>query len=374
MFLCMKVSRVLPALACSLALVSCSSGAETVTVTATEWVDPDSGEAVTTEVGAPVAPATEADGNDAQSNSDWAAEYAQVLDNPGAHNFDLPNPSGFEVAYVPNGEYAYALVEANGGGAPELLLSSMSVDEYSNHFARVLVFSTDGGSLQSSGQTLIYGAAGAGGSRAAVEASQLGRGLYQNQWSSGTGDGESTWFDVDGANLTNPADTGDYSARFAAPAHLTVNWLPVEDRSALETGALTVALPEDPYSAHADGPDVVVEGTVVAKTGAELRPEGMPNGEDPASEYFLLQLDAPQEFTDHNHAGSVYESTTEFVSLGAREIGARGYTNVRSPEWEQFAGKRVRLTIAPQHIHFQTDASMPTGALRVARFQAAEVL
>ena len=100
----------------------------------------------------------------------------------------------------------------------------------------------------------------------------------------------------------------------------------------------------------------------------------MPNGEDPASEYFLLQLDAPQEFTDHNHAGSVYENTTEFVSLGAREIGARGYTNVRSPEWEQFAGKRVRLTIAPQHIHFQTDASMPTGALRVARFQAAEVL
>lgn len=203
-----KVSRTLPVIAYPLALVSCSSSPETVTVTATAWVDPDSGEVMTTHLGAPADPAatTDADsGEDTLAVPDWAAEYATVLDDPGAHNFEVPNPSGFDVAYVPNGEYSYALVEANGGGAPELLLSSMSVDEYSSRFARVLVFSTDSGSLESSDQALISGAAGAGGSRVSVEASQLGRGLYQNQWSSG-------------AAISTPAEAGGFSAQFAGPA------------------------------------------------------------------------------------------------------------------------------------------------------------
>lgn len=119
---------------------------------------------------------------------------------------------------------------------------------------------------------------------------------------------------------------------------------------------------------------MVVEGTVVKKTGAQLQPEGTPNGEDPASEYFLLHMHAPQEFTDHNHAGSVFTNTTEYVFLGARETSARGYANVQNTEWEHFVGERVRLTIAPQHVRFQTDASMPMGALRVARYESAEVL
>ena len=154
---------------------------------------------------------------------------------------------------------------------------------------------------------------------------------------------------------------------------MAVNWHPSQDRAALDAGELTVSLPEKRGLAPVDEPDVVIEGTVVAKTGAELI-DSMPNGEDPASEYFLLQLDAPREFTDHYHATSVYTREAEYVSLGRREISARGHERLDGLEWERLQGERVRLTVAPENVHFPTDASMPTGALRVSRFVSAEIL
>ena len=367
----MKVSRALAPLACALFLASCSTAGETVVVTATEWVDPDSGEVVTTEIGAPSAPEDATEEN--SGATEWPAEYAKVLDDPEAYNFNVPSPGRDEVDHVPDGEYFYALVEANGGGAPELLLSSMSSDEHSNHFARVLVFSTDGGSLETSSDSLIYGAAGAGGSRAGVEASQLGRGLFQAHWVSGTGDGSTVWHDVDGAALSSPTEPEEMNVQYPRPGHLAVNWHPTQDRAALDAGELTVSLPEMRGLAPVDEPDVVIEGTVVAKTGAELI-DSMPNGEDPASEYFLLQLDAPREFTDHHHATSVYTREAEYVSLGRREISARGHERLDGLEWERLQGERVRLTVAPEHVHFPTDTSMPTGALRVSQYKSAEIL
>lgn len=334
-------------------------------VTATEWVDPDSGEVVTTEVGTPSAPKGD--------TADWPAEYAKVLDDPAAYNFNVPSPGRDEVDHVPDGDYFYALVEANGGGAPELLLSSMSSDEHANHFARVLVFSTDGGSLQTSSESVIYGAAGAGGSRAGVQASQLGRGLFQAHWVSGTGDGSTVWHDVDGATLSSPTEPEEMNVQSPRPGHLNVDWQPTDDRAALDAGELTVSMPEMRSPAPVDEPDVVIEGTVVAKTGTELI-DSMPNGEDPDSEYFLLQLDEPREFTDYYHATSVYTRDAEYVSLGRREISARGNERLEGLEWEQLAGERVRLTVPAENVHFPTDTSMPPKALRVSRFASAEIL
>ena len=68
---------------------------------------------------------------------------------------------------------------------------------YSDRYASVLVFTTDGGALEVADQSLVYGAAGAGGFRAGLFASQLGRGLYQTTHSSGMGEGQSTWVDLE---------------------------------------------------------------------------------------------------------------------------------------------------------------------------------
>lgn len=371
----MKRLRVVPALACAAAcgvvLTGCASGGETVVVTATAWVDPDSGEVVTTEVGAPAAPQ---DAAESHNDVDWQSEYASVLDNPSVYDFNGANPAGVEVEFSPEGKYEYALAEVNGGGNPELLLSSWGTDPGQGRYARVLVFSVDGGTLEHSTQALTMGAAGAGGFRAAVEASQLGRGLYQVTGSSGRGEGESRWCDVDGAQLGAVSQPSPARLTGSLPLHLLITWTPVEDRSALDAGQQTLLMPDDEYPSQVDAPDVVVEGNVVKKTGAELRPEGMPNGEDPNSEYILLQLDSPQEFTDYMHAGEVYTRETDAVALGKNEASQLGYTFVDGMEWEALIGQRVRLTIAPGHVHFQTDASMPTGALRVGRFEQVEVL
>ena len=121
----------LPFVACALALSACSGSGDTVVVTATEVVDPDSGEVYTTVAGQPEEPPARKQDTRAKE-ADWRTEYAKVLDNPGSYNFDLPNPTGIALEYAPDGNYRYALVEANGGGTPELLLSFDGVDEMSN--------------------------------------------------------------------------------------------------------------------------------------------------------------------------------------------------------------------------------------------------
>ena len=366
-----------PFVACALALSACSGSGDTVVVTATEVVDADSGEVYTTVVGQPEeqpARKQEHKQDTVDKESDWRAEYTKVLDNPGSYNFDLPNPTGIALKYAPEGNYRYALVEANGGGTPELLLSFDGVDEMSNHFSRVLLFRIgDGGSAEASTSILTHGASGAGGYRATIQASQLGYGLYQSEHSSGTGDGETTWCAIDGSEIMPAEKARDFNIQFATPLHLAITWTPIEDRGPLERGDLTVSLPETRRGIAPDGAaDVVAEGTVVMKHGYEIRPEGMPNGEDPNSEYLLLQLDASQDFTDYRASGEVVTSDTDTISLGGREISR--YPRDWGTEWEQVLGKRVRLTIGADAVHFQTDTGMPMGALRVTDFKDVEVL
>ena len=363
----------LPFVSCALALGACSGSGDTVVVTATEVVDPDSGEVYTTVVGQPEEQSARKQDTRAKE-SDWRTEYAKVLDNPGSHNFDLPNPTGIALEYAPEGHYRYALVEANGGGAAELLLSFDGVDEMSNHFSRVLLFRVgDGGTAEASTSILTQGASGAGGYRATIQASQLGYGLYQSEHSSGTGAGETTWCAIDGTEIMPAEKPRDFNIQFATPLHLAITWTPIEDPGPLESGDLTVALPETRRGIAPDGAaDAVAEGTVVMKHGYEIRPEGMPNNEDPTSEYLLLQLDAPQEFTDYRASGDVVTRDTDTISLGGREISR--YPRDWGTEWEQVLGKRVRLTIGADAVHFQTDTGMPMGALRVMDFKDVEVL
>ena len=353
--------------ASSVAFVSACAGGdsrETVVETSVKWVNPDGSE-IEGEDGP--------DGEKGSSTSNWRELYAKVLDAPGEQNFDVPLATDGELDFTLNGNYNYALVEANGGGNPELLLSQWGDNMHSDRYASVLVFTTDGGSLEVADQSLVYGAAGAGGFRAGLFASQLGRGLYQTTHSSGTGEGQSTWVDLEGSSLVASQESSGFSAMNSSPLHLVIDWMTPEDRAPLDAGELTVHLEESTVE-RVGGEDVVIEGTVVMKTGAELQPEGMPNGEDPSSEYFLLELDSPQEFTDYQHAGSVYTKSTDSVSLGRREISARGHQYLQNLEWEKVVGQRVRLTVAPQYMHFQTDAGMPVGALRVGRYESVEIL
>lgn len=354
------MKRIWAIAALPLALSACSPSAEPVVVTATAIADPDSSEVYTTVMDEP-------------SAVDWQSEYAKVLDKADTYEFDVANPAGIDMEFVPNGDFQYALVEATGGGAPELLLSQWSVDSYSNRFARALLFSVDSGSLVQASNGLTYGAAGAGGFRAGVEASQLGLGLYQSQWSSGTGDGESVWCLLNGETLETEGEPQGYRATSLPRLHLTIDWTPIADRAPLEAGELTVSIPEADTPSPVDGPDVVITGTVVKKTAAELEPEGTPNGEAMDSEYYMLELDAPREFTDYSRPGSETTRTAEYVDLGRIE-NPGPYSRTQGTEWKALEGKRVTITVDPAYVWFQTGASMPLGALRLGRYKGVEIL
>ena len=152
----------------------CAGGGEpeTVVVTSTQWVDPETGEATDTEE--PAAPERDAGSERPSLGTDWQSEYEWVLSHPGDYAVNSA------AQYTPDGTYEYALVEATGGGTPELLLAVGGSDT-----TPVIVFTIgEDGKARASTDVLVMGAPGNGGGRLAVWASAGGRGVYQISGSS----------------------------------------------------------------------------------------------------------------------------------------------------------------------------------------------
>lgn len=360
----MKLLRSAAALTCALAVASSLASCSSVLPDRSELAEPST-------QADPSANPEKAPSAGRGSKVDWATEYAAVLDNVDSYDFNLPNPAGIKVEFTPYNQYNYALVEANGGGAPELLVSSAGHDPADGRYWRVLVFTVDNGKLEQSDVALTKGAAGAGGYRAVLAASQLGRGLYQTEGWSGEDSGETVWCELDGATPVVATKPAAVALSRPQPLQMDIEWPHIDDRTALEAGELTVSL-QEPEGYEVDAPDVVVSGKVVEKTGAEISPDGTPNGEAPESKYYLLELSSPQEFTDYRGGGTPSTQTTEYVDLGKDELD--GAHSRKSLEWEHLVGEHVELTVDPAFVHFQMDASMPTGALRVGTFRDAKVL
>lgn len=120
------------------------------------------------------------------------------------------------------------------------------------------------------------------------------------------------------------------------------------------------AVSEVAVSGAQDG-QVEFTGTVARYTGAELAPSGqMPNGEDPSSVYFVLDLDSPQMVYGRTAPGYKTEEVKRF-KLGKNEIGASGHASQDGLEWEQYVGKRVKILVDEGDVNFPTDTSMPLG-------------
>lgn len=133
------------------------------------------------------------------------------------------------------------------------------------------------------------------------------------------------------------------------------------DSSALAGGGVSeVAVSEVAVSGAQDG-QVEFTGTVARYTGAELAPSGqMPNGEDPSSVYFVLDLDSPRMVYGRTAPGYKTEEVKRF-KLGKNEIGASGHASQDGLEWEQYVGKRVKILVDEGDVNFPTDTSMPLG-------------
>lgn len=349
--------RLAIALVLPLVLAGCSGlgTRETVHVTSTQWVDPESGEVVENAEPAAV-------------DGAWKQEYEWVLDHPGNYPIDPDFP------FSPDGVYSYALVEANGGGAPELLLASLD-----GHTNAILLFSIGAdGKAHPSSQLLIDGTPGDGAAREAVHASAGGTGIYQVSGSSRSLQHNSRHYVLNGTSLESAGDT-EVDIMGELPDHLGVEWVPVSDKQPLHDGTLTVSHLSTPDGS--ENPDevgdgqVAYEGTVRKYTGGELTASigSMPNGEDPSSEYFVLDLDSPQMVRGRTAPGYKTEEVERF-KLGKRERSQRGALYEDGLEFEQYVGKRLRVLVDEGDVNFPTDTSMPLGVPGFGASMVFEVL
>lgn len=346
---------------------------ETILVTSTQWVAADEDQTAAEEPSEAQATSSQrtfsgdVPAPEGVAGAGWAKEYEWVLDHPS----DYPVSSA--ATYTPNGTYEYALVEATGGGAPELLLAVGGTDT-----SPVIAFTIGpDGKARATKDVLVMGAPGNGPGRLAVWASAKGQGLYQITTSAGAPTAASDLFTIDGAKLRSAGASEVFDNGGYLPDHQLIEWLPVADRAALRNRELTVMSPAnaagsrtaEPSTAAADqdpNDTSTFTGNVVRKTGDEImspKGYGMPNGQDGDSEYFILQLDSPRTVTAI-HAPDTMTETISEISLGYREYKNGAVSLTSGLEWEQYVGERIEITVGYDDRNFPTDTTMPIGMMR----------
>ncbi|GAB3087005.1 hypothetical protein [Corynebacterium aquatimens] len=337
-------------------------------------------------------------GNGSNKSTAWYKAYRDVLSDPAKY------PLNDAVRFTPTNEFYYALVEANGGGAPELLLAHRGED-----FSPVIVFtiSQPGGTVAST-DNLIMGVASAGGDRMRLESSISGEGLYQIDWTSTSHTGSSQKYKLEGSNPVAAGTAEQFPNLDLLPDHQVIRWTRSDDLSALDAGIKGSVADPDQFpggrggvelidrneleggsgsaagsrdtghgaarsAAGADGVtdmgsgQAVAIGTVRKVTAGELMDSGAtPNGEPADQTHYILQFDHPVTVTAKKLNG-VFTYTQDYAALGEKSQFAND-----SGRWERFVGKRVRITSSD--LWYPTDASLPLGVLRVGNATNVEVL
>lgn len=355
-------SAVILASLTSLTLAACGAGdggPETIVTTSTTFVNPD---------GSEVDPAhfpdwaKEPSPQNEEGEGDWMSEYEYVIAHPTEYTFET------EALVEPTGSYSYALVEATGDDVPELLLQ-----QDSSEFAPVLVFTIgDDGKAHPSTNVLIDGVRSAGGSRAAIFASATGEGLYQESHNGMRPEVDFQLYSVDGDTLTKVGAPEEAHIEAIPEKYQEVTWTSTTDPSALQQGAPAAAAPAEGAQDEAPGDDMVLgEGEFVG-TVEELTIEealALAGADDPSapesgSKYWVLHFDSPQDIsaTKGGSQGPVTQNT-EYMRLGYSEIRSSGNLD-SGTEWAQYVGKRVKVSLDPSKLWWQSDVSYPLGTIR----------
>lgn len=342
----------------------CAGGGtqETILVTSTQWVAGEGdGADASPEPEAPkdetTAAAESTKSARGKVNDSWRNEYDWVLDHPGDY------PVNSAATYKPRGSYHYALVEMTGDDTPEMLLM---VD--SDEFSPVIVF-TIGSNGKAAGSTdvLIAGASGAGGSRARLEASESGKGLYQVDSHSVRPEAYSKLYKLSGRSLKAASDSVEFDNMTLQQDHRFITWTKASDRSALQSGKLTYSGATS-YSEYKPFPDAArgeeskaapatsaatsaadaAVGTVRDMTGAELAALAGDFIYDANERYLVLHLDTTTAITGGRGPSKTTEMTRT-VLLGTKSEGANF----------KLAGRRIALVLDPDATYFANDASVP---------------
>lgn len=315
---------------------------------------------------------TSADASPEETTADkakpkWNAAYEKVLDNPGAY------PVNSAASYDPTGTYTYAIVEATGGGDPELLLS---VDSY--EYSPVIVFTIgpDGEPVAST-DVLIMGLSGAGGSMQRLDAAASGKGLHEVAYHPNHPEFYSTTYVLDGTSLKATTKQTEYPSEAALPDHLSIGWFPTENRDPLRAGELTTmdlsgaedaaAVPRGESALQAGPGEIAVDGTMLKLTGDEAVNRVGFFYTQPGATYYFFKLDKPTQITGAQGPGT-RTAAVEWLFFGGAEAPTDGGGS------ELVVGKHARLIIDKTQFTFSTEPGFPELAPKVGHATNYEIL
>lgn len=305
-------------------------------------------------------------GSSEASSDSVSKAYSEVLDNPDRYAFT----SGAD--YSLNGEYEYALVEMTGSGSPELLLQAMSVD----HINPVRIFSIAAdGTLVAPEDTLVSGAAGAGGYRAGIHASTAGDRIFQAEWHSLNPEISVREFILQGDGIAPNGEEWKDDQQTPSGELIDITFHPLGDRGPLETMQETTGSDDnndagaaEPIPAPAPESGNTVTGTVRVFTAPELAQfQGLdrtPNGEDAAHRFAVFLFDSPTLFTakSSGNAGNLQEREANMILLGSQTPYAS------DPGGFELEGQHLSLSFDQNGCWFPSDTSMPLGQPKCSDF------
>lgn len=294
--------------------------------------------------------------------------YQQVLDNLATYMaFDDAPKSGLS--------YEYALVNITPDGAPALLVKASGADDWGG-MERVRIFAyepTAEDSIQAYAQHITVGAAGAGGARIALSATNNAHGLLYSQISSGTGTGSMQLITPEGTDLKttffSAVDMSQSNGNpFSAALATDIPWAQTTDATQLDSYAQGTW--NSPGTATGFEPETIAKSAgytlmsgrihVVDALGVlSLQGEQDPNPEATKTDnqrYVLLDFGSPQNINAHSGAGpGMTDRITQFALLGYDTDGS----------WDALDEQNVTIAFVADGAFWPSDTSLPLGGLRM---------
>lgn len=184
---------------------------------------------------------------DDDPNAERRDLYNEALDGLSLDNDRFTSDDA--ILYDGTGEFEYALADVDGDDAPELLASAIG-----ETFSNAKIFTVTDGELVETDELFAYGAATAGGGRAALHTSANADGVFRSIGQSASGETWTNRWTLEGDRMVE--DDAQWHYRIdqvpddLAAEQVEVTWTPADDRSTLDRMGAT-----DDAEDQVDGPN-----------------------------------------------------------------------------------------------------------------------
>ncbi len=300
-----------------------------------------------------------------QEESEAQTEPAPIDEALEQYRIIIDQADSYEYGSIPDLElvgYRYALVQMQPDDpVPTLLLEKEEGGWTSAVTTRVFQYDPDTKRVHQPAETI------GSGIRGGLSMAEDGDGIFDTQWSGGTGKGSVSRITLEGDSLNRETCwSGQIDLMPDSITSVEIEWHEIGDLSALdswtapESSGATPSGQAENGTPSADGEHIVLIGTVGTYDYdgiIALQGQPDPNGFDESTlkfsrsrTYRVILLDAPQTLYIHNGDGEGF-SSGEASMIRIDDVAGM----------DQYEDQHITFSIDPAHIWWPADVSIPLG-------------